>query len=343
MSPPQSESPLGPSGPGPGLDPLMHEDPVGAVLSAHGPGAHLVLSTSGSSGRPRGLRRTTASWFVSFPAVARATGLDATSRMWVPGPLTGTMNLFAAVLCRSTGAEQVDSLVAATHAHLTPTELRRALDDGLDLTGRHLTVAGDRLDRELYFRAHARGAQVNHYYGAAELSLVAWGSHDGDLRPFVGVDVRDRDGVLWVRSPYLADVPTDGEGFATVGDRGTVTPDGRVVVRGRGATVVLTGGVTVVVEEVESALRLALTCEVAVVGVPHAELGEVVAVVVTDPAQVGVGHERARAELTETHRPRVWFVADALPRTPAGKTDRAALRAEATAGSLRRVSPVGAG
>ncbi len=182
-----------------------------------------------------------------------------------------------------------------------------------------------------------------HYYGAAELSLVAWGSHDGDLRPFDGVEVRERDGMLWVRSPYLADVPTDAEGFACVGDHGTVTPDGRVVVSGRGGTAVLTGGVTVLAEEVESALRPVLTCEVAVIGLPHPDLGEVVAAVVTDAAQVGAGHVRARAELARTHRPRVWLVADALPRTTAGKTDRATLRAVAATGALRRVSPVGAG
>ena len=337
-----SDSPPEPHGPGPGLDPLSREDPVGAVMTAHATGTPLVLSTSGSSGRPRSIRRTTRSWFESFPAVARETGLDATSRMWVPGPLTGTMNLFAAVLCRAVGAVPGRSLEEATHAHLTPTVLRRALAEGLDLTGRHLTVAGDRLDRDLRDRARDRGALVAHYYGAAELSLVAWGSHQGDLGPFAGVDVRERDGVLWVRSPYLADVPTDEDGFATVGDRGTVAPDGRVLVRGRGETAVLTGGVTVVVEEVESALRSALTCEVVVVGVPHPELGEVVAAVVTDPVQVGTGHTRARSVLSETHRPRVWFVADVLPRTAGGKTDRAAVRAAAAAGALRRVSPVGA-
>lgn len=343
MSRPLSEPRLDQSGPRPGLDPSTHDDPVEAVFSAHAARSDLVLATSGSSGRSRAVRRTTDSWFVSFPAVARETGLVTTSRMWVPGPLVGTMNLFAVVLCRATGAQRVHSLDAATHAHLTPTMLRSVLDDGTDLTGRHLTVAGDRLDRELRDRAQARGAQVAHYYGAAELSLVAWGSHEGDLRAFEGVEVRERDGVLWVRSPYLAEVPTDTEGFATVGDRGTVSPEGRVGVRGRGDAAVITGGVTVLVEEVESALRPALVCEVAVVGVTHPDLGEVVAAVLTDPAQVGAAHARARAELVDTHRPRLWFVADALPRTAAGKVDRAAVRGEAAAGVLLRVSPMGAG
>jgi long-chain acyl-CoA synthetase len=325
------------------IDPLAHDDPVAAVLDAHDAGVPLLLATSGSSGGWRGVRRTTVSWFDSFPAVAELTGLGPGARMYVPGPSAGTMNLFAAVLARVVGARRVASVEEATHAHVTPTELRRVLAERCPLTGLHLTVAGDRLDTGLHARATDVGARVSHYYGAAELSLVAWGGHEGDLRPFAGVDVVERDGVLWVRSPYVAMVPTDPDGFATVGDRGTVTPDGQVVVRGRGETAVLTGGVTVLVEEVEATLRRAVAGEIVVVGVPHPELGEVVAAVLTEADAVADARARARAELAETHRPRLWFEADVLPRTLAGKTDRGAVRALAAAGRLQRLTPVGAG
>jgi acyl-coenzyme A synthetase/AMP-(fatty) acid ligase len=323
------------------LDPLTDDDPVAAVLAAYEDGRDLVLTTSGTTRRPRAVRRTTASWFDSFATVARMTGLQPDSRMWVPGPLAGTMNLFAAVLCRWVGAQLVPTVDDATHAHLTPTVLRRLLEGGHDLDGRRLTVAGDRLQGGLHARATARGARVTHYYGAAELSFVAWGRHETDLRRFPGVDVREVEGVLWVRSPFLAAVPTDHDGFATVGDRGAVGGDGRVVVHGRGEAAVLTGGVTVAVADVEAALRGAVTCGVVVVGMPHPELGEVVAAVIEEGGQVAAAHACARAELPGTQRPRLWFVADPLPRTPADKTDRAAVRALAAAGALRRVSPVG--
>jgi long-chain acyl-CoA synthetase len=325
-----------------GIDPLAHPDPVAAVLAAHDEGVPLLLATSGSTGGVRRLRRTTASWFDSFPTVTHLTGLDRDSQVWVPGPPAGTMNLFAAVLATAVGASLVTSVEEATHAHLTPTALRHLLDVRAPLGGLHLTVAGDRLGRDLHDDAVARGAVVAHYYGAAELSFVAWGTHDEDLRPFPGVEVRDRAGVLHVRSPYLAGVATDVDGFATVGDHGTVTADGYVVVRGRGDTAVLTGGATVLVEDVEAALRPAVTCDLVVVGVPHLQLGEVVAAVLTEGDQVAPARERAREALGESQRPRLWFEAPEVPRSGAGKPDRAAVRASAAAGELRRVSPVGA-
>lgn len=305
------------------VSPLDLPDPVGAVLAAHRDGRPLRLTTSGSTAAPRVVVRSSASWFDSFPVVAELTGLTDASRVWVPGPLAGTMNLFAAVLTRAVGATRVERLEDATHAHLTPTVLRRLLAEPDALAGRHLTVAGDRLDRVTHDAAVAGGAAVAHYYGAAELSFVGWGGHEGDLRAFPGVEVEVRDGVLWVRSPYVADVPTVG-GFATVGDRGTVEADGTLRVHGRGDAAVLTGGATVLVEDVEAALRPAVTGDVVVVGVPHPELGQVVAAALTDPADRAPARAAADA-LAPAQRPRLWCVVDELPRTAAGKVDRAAL------------------
>jgi acyl-coenzyme A synthetase/AMP-(fatty) acid ligase len=251
------------------------------------------------------------------------------------------MNLFAAVLARASGVPLVDDVADATHAHLTPTELRRLLADGR-LEGLHVTVAGDRLPAELHRSATDAGAEVDHYYGAAELSFVAWGAHEEQLRPFPGAEVRVLDGVIWVRSPYLADVATDADGFATVGDRGRVTADGRVLVGGRGAASVTTGGATVAVEPLEAALAPVVAGEVAVVGAPHAELGEVVAAVLTSADDLPAAQQRARERLQPAQRPRLWFFVDGLPRTAAGKTDRAALRALVASGGLRRLSPVAA-
>ncbi len=295
------------------------------------------------------VHRTTDSWFDSFPVVARLTGLDRTSRLWVPGPMAGTMNLFAAVIARVLGAQLVGDVAGATHAHLTPSDLRRLLDavDARDeggIAGLRVTVAGDRLGRALHDRAVAAGAVVSHYYGAAELSFVAWGTHELDLRPFPGVEVVATEGVLWVRSPYLAQVDTD-QGFATVGDLGELTDDGRVVVGGRGEAAVITGGATVLVEDVEAALSEVAPGQVAVLGLPHDDLGQVVAAVVTGVSDDGSGlarlREHARAVLPPTHRPRVWFRAEAIPRTPGGKLDRASLRRLAELGRLTRLGPAG--
>jgi acyl-coenzyme A synthetase/AMP-(fatty) acid ligase len=318
-------------------------DPVAAVLDAHDRGELIALRTSGTTQEPRSVVRTTGSWVDSFPHVTRMTALDRRARVWVPGPLSATMNLFAAVHARYVGATVVDAPDGATHAHLTPTQLRTALHQGIALAGVHVVVAGDRLPSELAGRARAAGAQVSHYYGAAELSFVAWGAHDADLRPFPGVDVQVRDGVLWVRSPYLsqgydrADGPFTraDDGYATVGDRGSLDR-GVLTVAGRGADVVLTGGATVLVADVEQGLRRAGVSDVVVIGVPHPRLGQIVAAVVPDVEVAARGRTAARGELTSAQRPRAWFHLPQVPVTPSGKTDRAAIAALAASGRLPR-------
>jgi acyl-CoA synthetase (AMP-forming)/AMP-acid ligase II len=306
---------------------------VAAVIAAHDHGRRIALRTSGSTGRPRAVVRTTESWWRSFPAVAAATGLVAGSRLHVPGPTSGTMNLFAAVLGRAVGATPAGSLAEATHTHLTPSALAAALDAGEPVAGVQVTVAGDRLSRRLHDRAVAAGATVSHYYGAAELSFVAWGAHQDSLRPFPEAEVEVRAGEVWVRSPFLCvgyDGPPgalrrDPDGFATVGDRGVLV-DGVLRLLGRGSEAVTTGGATVLVADVEAALRPSLTGEVVVVGVPHPDLGQVVAAVVTHSSDLSVGRRMA-SSLAPTHRPRRWVHVPELPRTSAGKVDRAALAA----------------
>src|SRR5688500_12375041 len=101
-------------------------DPVEAVLSAQAEGRLISLTTSGTTKRPRSVVRTAASWVDSFPAVSRLTGIGPGSRVWVPGPLTASMNLFAAVHARCVGAAVATAPVGATHACLTPATLVRA-------------------------------------------------------------------------------------------------------------------------------------------------------------------------------------------------------------------------
>jgi long-chain acyl-CoA synthetase len=269
----------------------------------------------------------------SFPTVERLTGLDGSSRIWVPGPLTATMNLFAAVHARALGAALVHSPGDASHAVLTPSGLEglEGLDGVGDVHGLTVVVAGDRLDRARHDRAVAAGIRVCHYYGAAELSFVAWGSHADDLRPFPGVDVEVRAGEIWARTPYLCDgydgppgpLRVDADGYATVRDRGLMR-DGILTVAGR-ADAVQVGTATVQPADVESALRPAARGELAVVALPHSSLGAVLAVALTDDADLEPVRRTARGSLSGPMLPRLWFHVPTLPSTPAGKVDRVAL------------------
>jgi long-chain acyl-CoA synthetase len=332
---------------GPIVDVAVAEDPVTAVLDAHHRGMPIALRTSGTTSRTRAVVRTTASWVDSFGHVSELAGIGPSSRVWVPGPLSATMNLFAAVHARYEEVPLVARPEQATHLHVTPAQLVAVLGQGTDLRDRTVVVAGDRLPPALAARARAAGARVAHYYGAAELSFVAWGSDEEDLRPFPEVAVDIRDGRIWARSPFLSRGYADGaegpfteaaDGFATVGDRGRLA-GGVLTVTGRGAEAVITAGATVLVDDVEEVLRRATGTEVVVIGVPHPRFGAVVAAVLADGAALPAARQATRSELSAAQRPRLWFTLPRLPLTVAGKTDRAAVAALAASGQL---SPVGA-
>ncbi|MDX6325829.1 MAG: hypothetical protein QOK15_2183 [Nocardioidaceae bacterium] len=321
---------------------------MAAVFSAAATGQRIALRTAGSSGSPRAVVRTTAAWSASFPHVAGLTGLTPASAMWLPGPLSSTMSLFAATLARWVGARPADGLHDATHVHLTPLQLSRLLEQRAPVDGLHVTVAGERLARRLRDRATEGGATVDHYYGAAELSFVGWGTCEEDLRPFPDVEVEVRQEEIWVRSPYLCDgysgVPgamrRDARGFASVGDRGTFER-GRLRVWGRGSDAVTTGGATVLVADVERILAPVVGGHVAVLGTPHADLGEVVTAVLTSASDLQLAVTTARQRLRPELRPRRWFQLAELPLTPAGKVDREALAHLVTRGPARPLTPVG--
>ncbi len=98
---------------------------------------------------------------------------------------------------------------------------------------------------------------------------------------------------------------------------------------GRGDAAVTTGGHTVVAEELESTIGgLPGVRDVAVVGLPHDHLGQVVAAVVV----VDDGVRRAELAAGLRHlpawsRPVRWLRTGLLPRTSTGKLARAELAA----------------
>jgi acyl-CoA synthetase (AMP-forming)/AMP-acid ligase II len=272
--------------------------------------------------------------------VAELIGLTKSSRAWVPGPIGATMNLYAAALAAYRGASLADSPRHASHAFLTPGGLLKLVTEPAP-TDLHVVIAGDRLGTGLADLAEGRGWRLSHYYGAAQLSFVAWGRDEASLRPFPEVSVEARsDGRLWVSSPWLCEQEIAPEGaaasfqvqveassgrrWATVGDRGYVAADGRVVVLGRD-DVILTGGATVHVGDVEAVLRPAARGEVYVVPQPHDRLGSVVVAVCTDVGDIDRLARHARTSLVGPFRPRRWVHRAELPLTAAGKVDRTVL------------------
>lgn len=296
----------------------------------------LLVFTSGSTGR--GIRRTHRSWLASLDPLTDVLVGTPDDRIWIAGPLHSTLYLYGAIhAVHLTGRVILDAEPSddATIVHAVPARALQVLDHPPPRL-RMIVVAGDHIPATLRSRAAELGIAVIEYYGATELSFVAWRRDDSGLRPFPGVDIEIRDGSIWARSPYLATgylnppgMPVGParwlDGWATVGDRGELI-DGRLVVRGRGDHAITVGGHTILVEDVEEHLHVGLGMQdVAVTSIDHAALGSIV-VAVTDCDIDGNLRREAVQRLPEPARPRRWIRVDALPRTRSGKLDRQALR-----------------
>lgn len=338
--------------------PVVVADPASPWRPAEGsaipPGTFLLAVTSGTSGTPRAVARTAASWTTSFKPLAELAGIGRDDRVLLTGPLHATLHLFAAVHTLAVGAELTDRPEHATALHCVPTVLEKILRDVPDSTPlRTAIVAGSALSDGVAEAAQRRGIAVTEYYGAAELSFVAARRFPDRLQPFPGAQVRIRDGVLWVRSPYLATgylpgitgpFERDEFGFATVGDLAEQLPGDQLRIRGRGDAAITTGGATVIAEDVESALvKLPGVAAVAVIGVPHPTLGQVVTAVIEPVGGADLSGLRAgaRAVLRDQSLPRRWFLADRLPRTPSGKVARHPVSLAAAASAAGRRPPDG--
>ena len=309
-------------------------------LAASGPvpeDAAWASLTSGTSGRPRVVLRSAASWERSFAVIASIL----TEQVLLPAPPASSLTLFSLAHALDGGPQPAQLGEQATSFHGTPQALRSAVDVQTALVG------GSHLDPHLRALAESRGTRVISYYGAAELSFVALDDGTG-LRAFPGVELDVRDGELWVRSPYVAlgylgeagPLRRDGA-WATVGDLASIDGDGVLTLHGRSDSAILTASATVVPDDVEVELRTIPGIGDAVVfGIPAPGVGTIVAAMVEpDGAPVlTAGHLRATvaAEFALAHRPRVWFVGE-LPRTVSGKPARAEVRRRALAGEVRRL------
>ena len=121
-----------------------------------------------------------------------------------------------------------------------------------------------------------------------------------------------------------------GDGFFVTGDLASVDDEGRVTLVGRGKDLIIAGGFNVYPKEVEDRLdEVAGVAESAVIGAPHADLGEgVVAVLVAEGAPVEDDTLRSAldAGLARYKHPRRFFWVDELPRNAMGKVQKNVLR-----------------
>jgi acyl-CoA synthetase (AMP-forming)/AMP-acid ligase II len=127
-------------------------------------------------------------------------------------------------------------------------------------------------------------------------------------------------------------VERDGQRWLVTGDVATVTADGSIELRGRGAVSINTGGEKVFPEEVEEALKTYPGIRDAVaVGIPDDRFGEAVTAVgeVADGADVEPDAviDHVRSKLAVYKAPKRVFVIDTIGRAPNGKVDYKGLTA----------------
>lgn len=252
----------------------------------------------------------------------------------------------------------------ATILFLVPTQIRRLLEawdrPGLALpTVRRLVTSGAAIEPQERRQVIERLTPgLVDYYGTSEgggISVLA--PHEQLLfpqtvgRPAFRVEIEIVDegrrpvpagtaGRLRYRGPGVSRhhvsgegtlVTGDAEGWLYPGDLARLLPSGHVQLVGRVKDVIIRAGVNLYPAEIESVLSThPAVAEACVCGIPHAELGEAVAVAVVrrpgqhvDAAEV---QAFARERLASYKVPELVVFSAALPRNSSGKVVRAELR-----------------
>lgn len=268
-------------------------------------------------------------------------------------------------LSRFDTAETTRLLPESTVMMGVPTYYARLLADpnfGRDACGgmRLFTSGSAPLSENVHREFEARsGHVILERYGMTEAGMITSNPYEGERvagtvgYPLADVDIRvvdddgsevaaSRVGNVEVRGPNVfpgywrmpdktaAEFRSDG--FFRTGDVGSLSQDGRLSLAGRAGDMIICGGFNVYPKEVELALEdIEGVAEVAVVGLPHPNLGEgVVACVVAEGAPVVTPadlREALSGRLASFKQPREYVFVDELPRTAMGKVRKADLRA----------------
>ena len=187
--------------------------------------------------------------------------------------------------------------------------------------------------------------------GSTGIESMDWLRHKGSVGRAIGGTVHIVDdtgdelpagevGMIWfgglpsfeyLNAPEKTRAAVDARGWGTYGDIGHVDAEGYLYLSDRRTDLILSGGVNVYPQEVETMLaEHPAVADVAVVGVPDADLGEQVKAVVAlhDGFEATMDELLAfcRARLSGVKCPKSVDVVDSLPRSEAGKLLRRVLK-----------------
>jgi O-succinylbenzoic acid--CoA ligase len=281
----------------------------------------LVVHTSGTTGAPRPVELSYGNVLAQALGSAAALGLDPDERWLCPLPLShvgGLMVLLRSAIYATTAVIGAPDRADVTLASMVPTQLARLVDAPPPASLRAVLLGGAASDRAML----EAGWPVAPTYGLTEACSSVTIGEIGDVetsgRALPGLSVAIApDGEILVDGPTVA-----GGGPLRTGDLGRLDDRGRLVVTGRKADTIVSGGENVVPAEVEAVLlEHPAVAEAGVFARPHPEWGEAVT------ARVVLRSEATEVELREWlgerlarfKVPKTIEVADALPRTASGK------------------------
>ncbi|HEU0192250.1 MAG TPA: o-succinylbenzoate--CoA ligase [Mycobacterium sp.] len=315
----------------------------------------LVVTTSGTTGAPKGALLTAAAltasatathdrlggpgaWLLALPPWHIA-GVQVLVRSLLAGTNPVEMDVstgfdiveLPAAIARLDGARRYASLVAAQLSKALTDPAATAALAGLDA----VLLGGGPAPQPVLAAAAAAGITVVRSYGMSETA----GGCVYDGIPLDGVLLRiAADGRVEIGGATVAGGyrnPVEPDPFADPGwfrtdDLGSIDGDGSLRIIGRADDAISTGGLTVFPGPVEAALRThPAIADCAVFGVADDRLGQRVAAAVVVAAAPPPTLDDLRAHvalsLESTAAPRELHVVDALPRYGIGKVDRKAL------------------
>jgi o-succinylbenzoate---CoA ligase len=326
----------------------------------------VVIHTSGTTSEPKPVELTYGNFLWSALGSAVALGLDPRERWLCALPLAHVGGL--SILLRSTiyattavvhERFDTDAVLHAlreqdiTLVSVVATTLARLLDampahPERPPTLRCALTGGGPVPSALVSRARGAGVPVSLTYGlteacsqvtttpVAELNGVSHGVPTHPLSagpPLFCTRVRiATDGEIMVAGPTVAPAAAAPDGWLHTGDLGSLDAGGRLLVTGRKADTIVSGGENVAPAEVEAVLEAHPdVLEAAVLGRADERWGEAVtAIVVARPGVVLEG-EALRAHCARGLAPhkvpkQVSFACEPLPRTRSGKLLRRELR-----------------
>jgi len=341
--------------------------PIGAVHELDA--TAVVIHTSGTTSSPRPVELSYGNLLWSALGSAVALGLDPQERWLCALPLShvGGLSILVRSAIYATTAIvherfEEDRVLHAlreqrvTLVSLVSTTLARLLDAGLERPSalRCALTGGGPVPAALVRRAHAAGVPVSLTYGltescsqattapVAEIADVDGTADAGELLldtppnagpPLFCTRVRiAEDGEILLAGPTVAPAAAGADGWLHTGDLGELDERGRLLVTGRKADTIVSGGENVAPAEVEAVLEAhPQVLEAAVLGRSDPRWGEAVTAIVVARAGAALEPEELRAHCARALAPfkvpkQVVLAAEPLPRTRSGKLLRRELR-----------------